>query len=107
MQHSKHTEQPPTVPFACQAARGSWSSSVLVFLLIAYGHLAPPAPVKLMAWCFIVLGLGFGVVALFGIRKYGTKDILAPALVGIFINALLIFFFVLNNSVTLREQAAL
>ena len=44
----------------------------------------------------LIIGLVLGVVALFGIRKHGTKGILAPALVGILINGLLLFIFVSN-----------
>ncbi len=38
----------------------------------------------------IVLGLGLGVVALFGISKHGAKGILGKALLGIGINAILV-----------------
>jgi hypothetical protein len=38
----------------------------------------------------------FGIVALFGVSKYGKKGILAPAIVGIIMNGLLLSFVVTN-----------
>jgi acyl carrier protein len=52
----------------------------------------------------MVAGLVLGVIALSGIRKYGAKGILAPAVVGIGINGLLLFIFV-TNFVAARAKA--
>jgi len=85
------------VPFARQAAKGSWASAIIVFLLLAFGgRTGAKVILELVALLLIVAGLGLGVVALFGIRKHGRKGILVPALIGIIINALLIFIFVTN-----------
>jgi hypothetical protein len=43
-----------------------------------------------------VVGFLLGFVALFGIRTHGKKRILAPAIVGIMINGLLLFIFITN-----------
>jgi hypothetical protein len=60
--------------------------------------------IELVALLLIVVGLVFGIVALFGISKHGTKGILAPAIVGIIINGLLLFIFV-TNFMTARARA--
>lgn len=52
--------------------------------------------IELVALLLIVVGLVFGVVALFGMRTHGKSGILAPAIVGIIINGLLLFIFVTN-----------
>jgi hypothetical protein len=52
--------------------------------------------IELTALVLILVGMIFGVVALFGISKHGAKRILAPALAGIVINGLLLFIFVTN-----------
>ncbi len=44
----------------------------------------------------MLVGLALGVISLFGIRRHGTKQILAPALVGILINGLLLSIFITN-----------
>jgi len=44
----------------------------------------------------IIVGLAFGIIALFGISQHGSKGILAPAIVGIIINGLLLLIFVTN-----------
>ncbi len=54
------------------------------------------AAVGLSMLLLIVVGFILGIVALFGISKQGTKGILAPAIVGIVINGLLILFVFIN-----------
>jgi len=49
-----------------------------------------------VALFLIVAGLTLGIVALFATRKHGTKGILAPSLVGIVVNGLLLFIFITN-----------
>ena len=58
--------------------------------------MAPKAILDLVALVLIFLGLSLGFIALFGIRKQGTKGILVPAVVGIIINGLLVFIFATN-----------
>jgi len=44
----------------------------------------------------MVVGLFLGIIALFGIRKHGARGVLAPALVGIATNGVLLFIFATN-----------
>jgi len=70
---------------------------VLVFALIAFGgRSGAKLVIEFIALAFMVVGLILGVIALFGIRKHGTKQILAPALVGIIIHGLLLSIFITN-----------
>ena len=88
---------PQTTSFAHQAAKLSWVCPIIVFLLLMFGRqVSSPVILDLIALLIIVVGLIFGVIALLGISKHGTKGILAPAIVGIIINGLLLFIFVTN-----------
>ncbi len=82
--------------FPCQAANASWASSVIVFFLLIFSSVGARLVLELIALLLIFAGIGLGVAALFGIRKYGPKNIFAPALVGIVINGLLLFIFITN-----------
>jgi hypothetical protein len=91
-----NTPSQPTA-FAHQAAKLSWVCPIIVFLLLMFGRqVSSPVVLDLIALLIIVVGLIFGVIALFGISKHGRKGILAPAIVGIIINGLLLFIFVTN-----------
>jgi hypothetical protein len=90
------------VAFAYQAAKGSWASSVIVFFLLVFSSTGARVILELIALLLILAGLSLGIIALFGIRKHGTKNILAPALVGIIINGLLFFIFA-NNFLAARH----
>src|SRR5579885_2297265 len=84
-------------PFACQAAKGSWASPVIVVVLFVFGSsVSSRVILELIALVLILVGLGLGTIALFSIRQHGTKGILAPALVGLVINGLLLFIFITN-----------
>jgi len=88
---------PQTTSFAHQAAKLSWVCPIIVFLLLTFGRQAGARVIiELVALLLIVVGFVFGVIALFGMRTHGSKGILAPAIVGIIINALLLFIFVTN-----------
>ena len=50
----------------------------------------------LVALLLIIVGLVFGIIALFGIGRHGSKGILIPAIVGIIANGLLLFIFITN-----------
>ena len=77
------TVTPQASSLAHQAAKGSWASAVIVFALVAFGgRTGAKAIIELAALLLIAVGLLLGIVALFGIRKHGTKGILVPALVG-------------------------
>ena len=88
---------PSTTAFAHQAAKGSWASAIIIFVLVAFGgRLGARVFIELIAFLLMVVGLALGVIALLGIRKHGMKGILAPAIVGIILNGLLLFIFVTN-----------
>lgn len=94
-----------TTAFAHQAAKASWASAVIVFFLVAFGgRTGARVILELVALFLIVAGLVLGIIALFGIRKHGMKGILAPALVGMVINGLMLFIFV-TNFVAARARA--
>ena len=84
-------------PFAHQAAKGSWSSVIIVFLLVAFGRsVGQKVIVELVALALVLVGLGLGITALLGIRKHGTKGILVTALAGMAANGLLLLIFTTN-----------
>ncbi len=91
--------------FAHQAAKASWIICVVVLLLNGFGRrmVGMGAVLDLVAFAGILVGLVLGVVALFGIRKYGTKGILANALVGIVISGLFLLIFVTNFLAAMRR----
>jgi len=83
--------------FPHQAAKGSWASAALVFVLVAFGRrTGATVVIELIALALMLVGLALGVISLLGIRRHGTKHILAPALVGILINGLLLSIFITN-----------
>jgi hypothetical protein len=53
---------------------------------------------------FIIVGLIFAVIALFGVRKHGSKGIVAPAIVGLVLNLLLLIIFA-TNFIAARAKA--
>ena len=88
---------PKMTSFPQQAAKLSWVCPIILFLLLMVGRqMVAPLVMDLVALLFIIVGLVFGIVALLGISKHGKKGILAPAIVGIIINGLLLAIFVTN-----------
>jgi len=92
---------PPPVPLGenrfQEMAFASWLAPLIAigvgFFLIAsqVGKAGTPNKVQMVFGpLFIVGGLLFGIIALFGIRKHGTNKILVPALIGIGLNLSLI-----------------
>jgi hypothetical protein len=79
-----------------QMARASWMAPIIAiavnFLLIGVGGGPgkPNAVQGVFGALFILGGLVLGIIALFGITKYGKGKILIPALIGIFVNLSLI-----------------
>src|SRR5260221_3248909 len=64
--------QPQSATFAHQAAKGSWASAVIVALLLTLGrNIVAQVVLELLALSLMVVGLGLGTAALFGIRKHG------------------------------------
>lgn len=109
-----NTETPPLLPgekptakaFAYQVARASWLGPIVIFVLFAFGYqIAARVVLELIALVLITVGICLGVAALFGIRKHGRKGILAPALVGLILNGLLLFIFI-TNFLAARAQHA-
>ena len=91
----RHSAPPrDTNPFAPQAAKASWVSFLFAygFAYFARGFTDPlTKPIfALGVALFMVIGFVLGIIALFGIRKYGTKGILIPALVGIILNGVIL-----------------
>jgi hypothetical protein len=83
--------------FAHGAAKGSWVCTVIAVVLFQIGkRTGHPVVFELAGLLVIVVGLLLGVIALFGIPRYGAKGILGSALVGIAANGLLVFIFVTN-----------
>lgn len=97
---------PPRPPsFAHQAAKGSWASPIILFVILMFGkQFIPGVILDLVGALFIIAGLALGIVALFGIRRHGSKGILAPAIIGLVINLLLLFIFV-TNFIAARAKA--
>jgi hypothetical protein len=96
---------PETKAFAYQAAQLSWICPIIMYLiLVADKQISSPMILDLVALMLIVVGLIFGIISLSGISEHGSKGILAPAIVGIIINGLLLFIFV-TNFMTARARA--
>ena len=93
-------EQPANVPksgWAVQMAKASWCCPVIIWVLMFVARRSISRLIlDLIAAVLMVAGFVLGIVALFGIPKNGTKGILAPAIVGIAFNSLLMFIFVTN-----------
>jgi hypothetical protein len=94
---------PRRKPFSRQAAILSWvcpSITIIIFVVLIFsGQIVPRRIIALVAsgaLGLIGVGLVFGIGALFGVSKYGKKGILAPAIVGIIMNGLLLSFVVTN-----------
>ncbi len=87
----------PTTAFAYQAAKASWVGPIFIFFIFVFGHQVKARVVlELIALVLMAAGFCLAIAALFGIRKYGRKGILAPALVGFVLNGLLLFIFITN-----------
>jgi hypothetical protein len=92
-----NTPAPGTTSFSQQAAKLSWVCPLLIVVLLMFSRQAgAQAIIELVSLLLMVVGLVFGVVALFGIRTRGKSGILAPAIVGLVINSLLLSIFVTN-----------
>ena len=88
---------PENTTFAHQAAKLSWVCPIIAFILVAFGgQVGARVIIELTALLLIIVGLAFGIIALFGISRHGSKGILAPAIVGIIINGLFLLIFVTN-----------
>ena len=82
--------QPHNSP-AHQAATVSYACPFIASLVMVFSRcIASEAITQLLGNLIIVAGLSFGIVALFGLRKYGIRGILAPAIIGIIINGIML-----------------
>ena len=80
-----------------QIARLAWVAGLVAIGVIALtGRMPSKAIGEIVALVFIIIGVLSAIVALAAIPKCGTKDIIAPALVGIAINGLLLSIFIPN-----------
>src|SRR5438105_7328743 len=80
-----------------QAAKASWVAPIITVVLgfltsTSVGRNGDTATlvVAVLNVLLLLLGLVFGVFALFGVRRHGKPGILAPAVVGVCINGSLI-----------------
>jgi hypothetical protein len=91
-------------PFAFQAAQASLLApltavGVSIVVNVGMGNQATPlAKIITGSLCvlLIVLGLVFGIVALFGVRRHGSKGILGRAVAGVCVNGILIAFMAIS-----------
>jgi hypothetical protein len=99
-------ELPPALPGSLPAKNGyqqlavaSWLAPVLVVAMnmLLIGAKVPLGTIfNFLGGLFIVAGFVFGIVAFFGIPKYGAKGILGHAIAGVSITGLIIFFAVIG-----------
>ncbi len=94
-----------TKPFPCRLARLGWVAGVIAIVLIV---LTPEGsarvPGELIAFVFIGVGIVASIVSLATIPKFGTQNILWPALAGIAVNGLLLAI-AIPNFLHARQRA--
>jgi lipopolysaccharide export LptBFGC system permease protein LptF len=79
-------------------AKASWICPLGIFGLMAVssGVRNGRIIIEVIGLVLALVGLSLGIAALFGIKRYGRKKILAPALTGIVINSLIVLIWVTN-----------
>jgi len=90
--------KPVRKPFAFQAAQASLLApltAIGIGILVNVGMGAQRSPLAgiitgSISILLVVLGFIFGILALFGIRRYGKKGILGRAIAGVCINGIII-----------------
>ena len=91
------TPAPLKTPFSRQAAKASWTSVIAILVLGIFGQASGSMIfIDLLSLVFMCTGFSLGAISLLGIRKYGAKGILMPAMVGLILNGLLLFIFITN-----------
>ena len=94
-----------TKPFPCQLARISWVAGVIAIVLIAVtGRSSARVTGELIAFMFVGVGILASIVSLATIPKFGTQQILWPALAGIAVNGLLLAI-AIPNFLHARQRA--
>src|SRR5947209_1169723 len=96
------TSYPPPGPvkpnFGMQAAKASWVAPIIAVALNFLTNGAGPQARAVSGFVSLglyIVGLILGIVALAGVRKYGRKGVLVPAIVGVCINGALVLLFAL------------
>jgi hypothetical protein len=112
------TDKPP---FAFQAAKASWMAPLLAIALgIAGMAMLPIHPgmeeeavhtarigktvIGFIAFAIVLVGVVFGILALFGIRKHGAKGILAPSIMGLLLSSG--YIYLLISAILLVQRIA-
>jgi hypothetical protein len=88
-------------PLPQTLARVSWVCPLIMVGMVIGLRSGPGNDpiVDMVARLLAVIGFVLGLVSLFGIRRYGSKKILAPALVGILLNAFFILVWLTVESI--------
>ena len=79
-------------PLSKQAAKASWAAALIALGVMVFANglsKSNPDAFKIISMAtplIFILGLGLGIFALLGIKKYGNKGILIPSIVGICLN---------------------
>jgi hypothetical protein len=98
----------PAIPLVYSAAKISWICAVSGFVtLIASVELHAKAITDIIVPSVafaMILSLVLGIIALFGIRKFGPNRILIPALVGTIISGASILFFIAAIAVGIAKD---
>ncbi len=99
------TPTPVRRAFAHQAARGSWIAPFVGAFLGTFVRRSFGAGVyDLVMVLFVLSGIALGVIGIAGIPRYGRKGILAPAIIGLTLNGLLVTIFVSNFFATASRR---
>ena len=88
------SDKKATDSFSKQAAKASWIIPLLALGMMAIGNSAMKSsgssigPLILggVVILLFIAGIILGVISLYGIKKYGKKGLLAPAIIGILLN---------------------
>ena len=100
-----------------QAAKAAWVAPLVALLLGCLGSTTREANptmgivIGVTNVLLILTGFVLAIVAFFGVKRYGTAGIIAPAIVGLIINMIVIaaigmFFFSVRRAVATRTTAA-
>jgi hypothetical protein len=107
-------ELPPPLPAALpskngfqQLALASWTApllGVVVNILMISAQVPAGSKVHIISGLFCLAGFVFGIIAFFGIPKYGAKGILGHAIAGVSITGLIIFFAIIGLAGTKERR---
>jgi hypothetical protein len=100
-----------------QAAKAAWVAPLIALLLGCLSSTTREANptmglvIGIVNGLLIIAGFAMAIVAFFGVKRYGTGGIMAPAIVGLIINMIFIgaagmFFFSVRRAVATRTTAA-